>query len=167
MADPVRPGEEPWFMTPAAISQLNVVSLKKDIHLRGLRPLGKKGDLRKMLMDCMEQRRGIIDTPVENMNALSGFPVGCRWTVLTPNLITVPDPVNEFSFHAPTDDPEHLPTVPKHDFDEQWDRPVFKGRNKAKGVRTKGETRTDFMRDSRLDKKDYPVDWFDTFLPLY
>ena len=52
----------------------------------------------------------------------------------------------------PKDDPEYLPTVPKHDFDEEWDRPVFKGRDKAKGVRTKGETRTDSMKDSWLDK---------------
>jgi len=167
MADPIRPEEEPWFMTPAAIRQLNVVGLKKEIHRRGFRPLGKKGDLRKMLMDCMEQRCGIIDTPVENMNALSGFPVGSRWTVLTPNLITVPDPVNEFSFHAPTDDPEYLPTVPKHNFDEQWDRPVFEGRSRAKGVRTKGETRIKFMRDSRLDSRSHPVDWVDAFLPSY
>ena len=54
MADPVALGEEPWYMTPATISQLNVVGLKKEIQLRGLRPLGKKGDLWKMLLDCME-----------------------------------------------------------------------------------------------------------------
>ena len=93
MVDPVGPREEPWFMTTAAITELSVAKLKKEIQLRGLRPLGKKGDLQKMLLDCMEQRRGIVDTPVENMNALSGFSVGCKWTVLTPNLLTVPDPV--------------------------------------------------------------------------
>ena len=92
------------------------------------------------------------------MNTLSGFPVGCRWTVLIPNLLTVPDPVNNFSFHAPTNNPEHLSTVPKHDFDEEWDRPVFQGRNKAKRVRTHGETRTDFMKYLRLDENSHPVD---------
>ena len=73
--------------------------------------------------------------------------------------------MNEFSFHAPTDDPEYLTTVPKHNFDEEWDRPMFKGRNKATGVRTKGEPRTDFMKDSWLDKNSHPVDWVDAFFP--
>ena len=90
-----------------------------------------------------------------NMNTLSGFHVGCRWTVLNPNLLTVPDHVNDFSFHAPTNNPEHLPTIPKHDFDEEWDH--SEGRNKAKGVRVHGETRIDFMQDSRLNKNSHPV----------
>ena len=73
MLDPVGPGEQPWFMTTATISTLNVVGLKKEIQQRqrGLRSLGKKGDLQKMMFDCMEQRHGIIDTPVENMKTMS------------------------------------------------------------------------------------------------
>ena len=51
----VRPGEEPWFTTSVAINKLNVAQLKKEIQLRSLRPLGKKNELRKMMIDCMEQ----------------------------------------------------------------------------------------------------------------
>ena len=60
-------------MTSVAINKLNVAQLENEIQLRGLRPLGKKNELRKMMLQCMEQRRVIIDMPVENMNALSGF----------------------------------------------------------------------------------------------
>ena len=132
VTDPVGLEEEPWFMTSAATNKLNVAELKKEIHLRGLIPLGKKSDLMKSILDCMEQQLVIIDMPVENMNAMSGFPVGSMWTILTPNFLTVSDPVNDVSFHAPTVKPEHLHTVTKHDFDEEWDCPIFKGRNKAK-----------------------------------
>ena len=53
MADPVGPGEKPWFTTPAAMSKLNGVVLKKEIQLRSLVSLGKLGDLRKILLNCM------------------------------------------------------------------------------------------------------------------
>ena len=40
-------------MTPAAMSKLNGVVLKKEIQLRSVVPLGKLGDLQKMLLNCM------------------------------------------------------------------------------------------------------------------
>jgi hypothetical protein len=104
---------------------------------------------------------------MENTNAMSKFPLSSRWNIPTSNLLIVPNLVNGFSFHVPINDPKHLSTVPKHDFDEEWDCPAFKGRSKTKGVRMKGETWIDSIRDLRLGSSSHSGDWVNVFVPPY
>ncbi len=103
----------PWFLTEEQIAQLRVEDLRAAISNRGLKPKGNKSALQQMLCDCMEHQLPIVDAPVANINELSGFPVGSRWKLLTPSATPAQEPVNMFEFHAPTDDPDLLPAVPK------------------------------------------------------
>jgi hypothetical protein len=154
-------------MSKEEIDALGVAALKPAIQARGLIPKGKKGELRQMLYDCMAQELPLVSVSRKDMQVLSGFPVGSRWKQLEPSTEIVPDPANDFAMHAPTDDPEHLPTVPKQKFDEQWDRPVFKGRNTKGEVRLKGEPRSRFIRQNNLTVTSHPVEWVDALLPVY
>ena len=47
--------------------------------------------------------------------------------------------MNEFEFSAPTIEEHEDPNTPKHNFNETFDRPMFKGRSSEGGVRLKGE----------------------------
>jgi len=96
------------------------------------------------------------------MNALSGFPVGSSWRLLEPNS-EAPEPVNEFAFHAPTDDPERLPTKVKQNYKETWQRPEFTGQDKDNEPRTKGEPRAVFIQEQGLTVNSKPVEWLDAF----
>ena len=49
--------------------------------------------------------------------------------MLVPLAVTLPDPVNEFTFRHPTLGKEDSPTTPKHNYAERFDRPVFTGKN--------------------------------------
>ena len=100
------------------------------------------------------------------MNELSGFPVGSKWKLLSLSSV-IEDPPNLFNMHAPTDDPDLLPTLQKQNYDEIWDRPVFEGRSKAGGIRFKGEVRSKFIKDSNLTIHSHPVDWVSAFFPVY
>ncbi len=111
-----------WFLSDEQINVLKVDALKEAIKMRGVVPKGRKDELRVMLKQCMEKGMGIVEGVTKDMQVLSGFPVGSRWKELQPGDDIVPEPVNEFAFHAPTDNPEALPRVQKQNFDETWDR---------------------------------------------
>ena len=49
------------------------------------------------------------------------------------------EPVNEFDFRASTIEEHEDPTTPKHNFNETFDRPMFKGMSSEVGVLFKGE----------------------------
>ena len=106
---------------------MRVDTLKAAIECRGLKPKGRKADLVQMLRDCVAQKIPISEQPVANVEELSGFPVGARWKLLSPSSTPAQDPVNEFNFRAPTDDPDCPTSLPKMNYDERWDRPVFTG----------------------------------------
>jgi hypothetical protein len=157
-----------WMLSEETILALNVDQLKKAISARGLKPKGRKGDLQQMLRDCMTQELPIVQAPVANADELSGFPVGSRWELLNPSNTPAQEPVNQFDFRAPTDDPDNIPTVVKQNYDETWDRPVFTGRSKnTTDVRVKGEPRMRFIERANLTVSSHPVDWMDAFLPVY
>ena len=98
---------------------MKVDQLKVEIGRMGLKPKGNKSALVQMLQDCMEKGLPIIEG-VANMNELSGFPVGSKWKLLSPSSV-IEDPPNLFNMHAPTDDPDLLPTLQKKNYDEIWD----------------------------------------------
>lgn len=156
-----------WFLSDEQINVLKVDALKEAIKMRGVVPKGRKDELRVMLKQCMEKGMGIVEGVTKDMQVLSGFPVGSRWKELQPGDDIVPEPVNEFAFHAPTDNPEALPRVQKQNFDETWDRPVFKGRNLENEVRLKGHPRRRWIKDEGLNENSHPVEWLDAMLPVY
>ena len=119
-------------MTKGAIDKLNVSDLKAETKCRGLVPKGKKSKLQEMLHDCMEKRFPVVEGPTHNMNTFAGFAVGSKWELLSPSDDTISHPINEFAFHGPTDDPDNALLVPKQNYTEEWDRPVFEGRDKDK-----------------------------------
>ena len=109
--EPVKPD---WLLSKEEIDALKVDDLKTEIKKRALVPKGKKPQLRQMLYDCMEQGLPIrSDIEKKDRQVLSGFPVGSNWRQLVPSADIVPDPENIFAMYAPTDNPEHLPIVPK------------------------------------------------------
>jgi len=156
-----------WFLSDEQINVLKVDALKEAKKMRGIVPKGRKDELRVMLKQCMEKGMGIVEGVTKDMQVLSGFPVGSRWKELQPGDDIVPEPVNEFAFHAPTDNPEALPRVQKQNFDETWDRPVFKGRNLENEVRLKGHPRRRWIKDEGLNENSHPVEWLDAMLPAY
>ena len=77
----------------------------------------------------MMKSRPIVAAPAANVNELSGFPFGSKWQVLSLSPSTTPgiDPMNEFDFRAPTDDPDLMTTTQKQNYDVIWDCTIFKG----------------------------------------
>ena len=65
-----------WFISDAVIIKMNVTKMKAVITEHGLIPKGKKANLQQMLRDCMMQQLPVLEGPVENVNELSGFPIG-------------------------------------------------------------------------------------------
>ena len=120
-------GVPTWYLTNEEIKAMRVDTLKAAIESRGLKPKGKKADLVQMLRDCVAQKIPISEQPVANVEEFLGFPVGTRWKLLSPSSTPSQDPVNEFNFRAPTDDPDHPMSLPKMNYDERWDQPVFTG----------------------------------------
>ena len=47
--------------------------------------------------------------------------------------------MNEFDFRVPIIEEHEHPTTPKHNFNETFDRPMFKGNSSEGGVSLKGE----------------------------
>ena len=47
--------------------------------------------------------------------------------MLSPSEETVPTPRNDFDFRAPTEEEGYVPTTPKHNYAETWDRPELGG----------------------------------------
>ena len=81
----------------------------------------------------------IYQGPVVNMSQLSVFLPTVKWKVLKPQEELVEEPVNKLDFRDPTIEDHNDPTTPKHNFNETFDRPMFKGRSSEGGVRLKGE----------------------------
>ena len=48
----------------------------------------------------------------------------------------VEDPVNEFTFRAPTIEEGKLPTTPKHNYAKTINRPVFAGLNRMDAIQS-------------------------------
>ena len=120
-------GVPTWYLTNEEIKAMRVDTRKAAIESRELKPKGRKADLVQMLRDCVAQKIPISEQPVANVEELLGFPVSARWKLLSPSLTPAQDPVNEFNFRAPTDDPDCPTGLPKMNYDERWDRPVFTG----------------------------------------
>ena len=80
----------------------------------------------------------ICQGPVLSMSQLSGFHPTVKWKLLDKQEEVVEEHVNEFDFLAPTTEEHEDPTTPKHDFNETFDRPMFKGRSSEGGVLLKG-----------------------------
>ena len=80
----------------------------------------------------------IFQGPVVNIYQLIGFPPTAKWKVLDPQEEVVEEPVNKFDFRATTIEEHEDPTTPKQNFNETFDRPMFKGRSSEGGVRLKG-----------------------------
>ena len=57
-----------WFMSEVEICALNLPGLKKDISSWGLKPKGKKKDLKQMQWDCMEKIMHIVDARLAHAN---------------------------------------------------------------------------------------------------
>ena len=77
------------------------------------------------------------------------------------------EPVNDFDFRAPTIEKHEDPTTPKHNFNETFDRPMFKGGVSEGGVRLKGEPLSRWMHNHQLTVSSHPADWLDVMLPTY
>ena len=75
--------------------------------------------------------------------------------------------MNEFNFRAPTIEEHEDPTTPKQNFNEKFDRPMFKGRSSEGSVGLKGEPREIWMHDHQLTFSSHPDDWIDAILPNY
>ena len=86
----------PRFISDAVIIKMNVAEMKAAITQCGLKPEGKKVDLQQMLRDCMTQQLPVLEGPVENVNELSGFPVGSQRKLLSPNGTPAQEPLNFF-----------------------------------------------------------------------
>ena len=57
-----------------------------------------------------------------------------KWKVLEPQEEVVEEPVNEFDFCATTIEEHEGPSTPKHNCNETFYRPMFKGRSSEGGV---------------------------------
>ena len=109
----------------------------------------------------------IYQGPVVNMSQLSGFLPTAKWKLMDLQEEAVEEPVNKFDFCAPTNEEHDDPTTPKHNFNETFDRPMFKGRSFGGGVRLKGEPRSRWMHDHQLTVFSHPAGWIDTMFPTY
>jgi len=117
---------------------------------------------------------------------MSCFPIGAYWKALEPT-VDVEEPVNEGFQDArgPQVLKENagVPPMPKKQFVERFDRPVFTGRvttrvprQKADGttgydtqskIREKGGPKPSFLEKHRLNKDSSPVELVDAFFPMY
>ena len=77
------------------------------------------------------------------------------------------EPVKEFDFRAPTIEEQEDPTTPKHNSNETFDCPMFKGRSSEGGVCLKGEPRAIWIHDHQLTVSSHPADWLDDIIPTY
>ena len=118
-----------------------VVYLDDAIKRRGVMTKGGEDEKQNQLQICVDNKMEICQGPVVNMSWFSGFPPTAKWKVLDPQEEVVEEPVNEFDFRAPTIEEHEDTTTPKHNFNETFDRPIFKGMSYEGGVRLKGEHR--------------------------
>ena len=115
-----------------------VVQIDYAIKRRGIMPKGMKEEKQNQLKICVDNKILILQGPVVNMSQLSVFHTTANWKVLEPQQEIVEEPVNEFNFRAPTIEEHEDPTTNKHDFNETFDLPMFKGRSYEGGVHLKG-----------------------------
>ena len=92
-------------------------------------PKGGKDENQNPLQICVDNKMAICQEPVLNMSRLSGFPPTAKWKALEPQEEVVEEPVNEFDLCAPIIEEHDDPTTPKHNSNETFDRPMFKGRS--------------------------------------
>ena len=144
-----------------------VVHLDDAIKRRAVMPKGRKYKKQNQLQICVDNNMEICQGPVVNMSQLSGFPPTAKWKVLDPQEEVVEEPVNEFDFRAPTIEEHEYPTTPKHNFNETFDCPMFKGRSSEGGVCLKEETQARWMHDHHLTVSSHPSDWINSMLPTY
>ena len=77
------------------------------------------------------------------------------------------EPVNKFDFRASTIEEHEDTTTPKHNFNETYDRPLFKGRSSEGGVCLKGEPQARWIHYHKLAVSSHPADWLDAMIPTY
>ena len=128
---------------------------------------GRKDDKQNQLQICVDNKMAIYQGPVVNMSQLSGFPPTEKWKALEPQEEVVEGSVNKFDIRASTIEEHEDPTPPKHNFNETFDRPMFKGRSSEGGVCLKGEPQKILMHDHQLTVSSHPDDWLDAMLPTY
>ena len=75
--------------------------------------------------------------------------------------------MKEFYFRTPTIEERKDPTTPKHNFNETFDHPMFKGRSSEGGVCLKGETRERWMHNHQLTVSSHTDDWIDAMIDAY
>ena len=115
-----------------------VVQLDDAIKKSMVMPKGTKDEKQNQLQICVDNKMEIYQEPVVNMSQLSGFTPTAKWKVLDPQEGAVEEHVKKIDFRAPTIEEHKNPTTPKHNFNETFDRPMFKGRSSEGGVLLKG-----------------------------
>ena len=104
---------------------------------------------------------------------MSEFAPGAYWRVLQADAVVVDEPNNP-SFErprAPTLPEEDVDKfqLPKHNFKERFDRPIFTGTTIADAgdevQRTKGEPRLSFLEKHKLTSDSHPVEFLEAFMP--
>ena len=111
-----------------------VVQLDDAIKRRGVILKGGKDEKQNQLQICVDNKMEICQGPVVNMSQLSVFPPTVKWKVLEPQEEVVEEPLNEFDFCYPTIEDHEDPTPHKHNFNETFYCPMFKGRSSEGGV---------------------------------
>jgi hypothetical protein len=111
-------------------------------------------------MPVYKDGEGPKTKPVDDM---SDFAAGAAWVELTPD-VDVPGPTNEgFPEARAQTVPEAdalVPPKPKQSFSRLFDRPVFTGD-------PVGGPTEDFLKKHHLNKDSHPVEFADTFLPMF
>ena len=128
---------------------------------------GRKDKNKNHLQICVDNKMAICQGTVVNMSQLSGFTPTAKWKLLDPQGEVVEEPVNKFDYHEPDIEEHDDPTTPKHNLNETFDRPMFKGRSSEGGVHLKGEPRAIWMHDHQLTVSSHPDDWLDAMLPTH
>ena len=115
-----------------------MVQLDDAINRRGVIPKGMKYEKQNQLQICVDNKMEIFQGPVINMSQLSGFPPTVKWKLLDPQEEVLEEHVNQFHFRSPTIEEHEYHTTPKQNFNETFDRPMFKWRISEGGVCLKG-----------------------------
>ena len=144
-----------------------VVHIDDTINMRGVMPKWRKDKKQNQLQICVDNKMAICQGPVVNMSQLIVFPPTVKSKVMDPQEEVVEEPVNKFDFRSSTIEEHKDPTTPKHNFNETFDRPMFKGRSSEGGVHLKGEPRSRWMHDHHMTVSSHPYDCLDSMLPTY
>lgn len=182
------------FLSKKDIDKMNVSELKDQLAFRRQPFYGRKAELQKRLKKAISDGVKCDTIGLANRSCnmqpkeLSGFPSTARWVPLEPLTDAVAEPENpNFRLpRAPTVPVEDASIVPqKHDFQEKYTRPSFKGTLKSpmkarngrfkkdgdgnimytETVRKKGGPNPTFIKQNGLTKTSHPAHWLQAFIP--